>query len=73
MVLLTTVTLISGASVAYATNSGAADTTTSGGQGGKVAGEAASEEPGETEDADEPGDVDRPGDTEDDDREVSEA
>jgi hypothetical protein len=76
--LLPAVVLILGAGVAYASDNDAPDTSTSGGQGGKVAGQGDPEEPGDTEDddgsretevkdgpsdADEPGDVDGPGDT----------
>ena len=58
--------LLVGAGVAYA-NKSAPDNTGSGDSGAQVAGDEDANEAGETEDADEPGDVDGPGATEDDD------
>ncbi len=61
--------LLVGASVAYATNSGAPGKTSLGERGAQqvVADDEDANEAGETEDADEPGDSNGPGDTEDDD------
>jgi hypothetical protein len=67
LAVVAAILLLVGASVAYATNNGAPENTSTGERGVQVAGNEDANEAGEVEDADEPGDFDGPGDTEDDD------